>query len=96
MTTISPAQAKTDFHPDIEAMFDLAQDDPILADLGDKVIAVLSEALFAKADNAAKLLDLEIKSTRVERGDKPAVRLVPYEEITQLLELLDLAIERAA
>jgi len=96
MTNIPTGQAKTDFHPDIEAIFDLAQDDPILVDLGDTVIAVLSEALFAKAENAAKLLDLEIKSTRVARGDKPVVRLVPYEELTQLLDLLDLAIEKAA
>lgn len=96
MTDTTTAQAKIDFHPDIEAIFDLAQDDPIMVDLGDKVIAVLSEALFAKAENAAKLLDLEIKSTRVARGDKPVVRLVPHEELTQLLDLLDLAIEKAA
>lgn len=89
-------QVKKAFHPDIEALFDLAQDDPVLVDLGDTVAAILSDDLFAKAENAAKLLDLEIKSTRIDRGDKPAIVMVPYEEITQLLDLLDLAIERAA
>ncbi len=89
-------QVKKAFHPDIEAIFDLAQDDPVLVDLGDTVVAVLSDLLFSRAENAAKLLEIEIKSTRIDRGDKPAIVMVPYEEITQLLDLLDLAIERAA
>lgn len=96
MTNTQTAEKKTDFHPEIEAIFDAAQEAPVLVDLGESETAVLSALLFERAKQAAATLDIELKFSHVDRGDKPDVVIVPFSQLTELLELLDLALETSA
>lgn len=86
MTKSTP---KTDYHPEIEAIFDAAQDKPVLTTVGDKEVVNLSVKAFEDALAAGSLKPSDIRHQVIERGEKPNVVIIERETFDNLAVIKD-------
>lgn len=85
---MTEAAIKTEFHPQIEAIFESAQLRPVSVEVKGRHTAILSEAMHARVVAAAELIGETPRCNRVDRGSRPAVVIVPMEEIYRISHAL--------
>lgn len=83
---------KTSFHPELEAAFDAAQQEPTPIVAGDREAIALSQAKFDSLLKSSLLQAAEVRHQVIDRDEKPNVVLLErktYDNLTTIETFFD-------